>query len=207
MSNRSLTGNIYGDIKVMEYIGDRKYKCQCIKCGALSEQYSANLKGEMQCQKCGKGFRVNLTGNHYGFLTVKEYNKQSKKWVCECKCGRKTEVKSNNLKHNNTMSCGKCKYEELAQRDIVGGTRVSQINKKINRNNTSGVAGVGYNKLKEKWYAAIRFRGKSYWLGYYDSKEDAVRTRRTAEQNLHKDFFAWLQEEFPEQWKKVKDKL
>ena len=51
MSKRSLVGNIYGQLKVIEYIGDRRYKCQCLKCGALSEQYSANLKGNLNCKK------------------------------------------------------------------------------------------------------------------------------------------------------------
>lgn len=189
---KSLVGNIYGDIKAIEYIGNKKYKCQCIKCGTLSEKYSANLKGDIECQSCSKGYRVDLTGNQYGFLTVKEYNRQSKKWVCECKCGRKIEVRSNNLKHYNTQSCGKCKYVDAAQRDIVGGTRVSQLTKTVSKNNTSGVTGVGYNKRKGKWYASIRFCGKNYWLGYHDNMEDAIKARRDAEDRLHGDFLEYI---------------
>lgn len=192
MPKKLLVGNMYGDIKATEYIGKSRYKCQCMKCGALSEHYSSNLKSSMQCPKCGKGYRVDLTGNQYGFLHVKEYNKKSKKWICECKCGRKTEVTSSNLKHSNTMSCGKCKYVEVAQRDVVGNTRISQINKSINSNNTSGVTGVGYQKNRNKWYANIRFRGKNHWLGLYDNKEDAIIARKTAEENLHKEFFEWI---------------
>lgn len=189
MSNRSLVGNVYGEIKAIEYIGNKRYQCQCIKCGNISEQYSANLKGKMKCRKCGDCFRVDLTGKQYGFLKVKSYNKNTKKWVCECKCGSMIEVKSNNLKHDNTLSCGKCKYVEAAQRDIVYGTRISQINKKISKNNTSGTTGVGFNKRKNKWYAAIRFCGKNYWLGYYDDKQDAIIVRRKAEEKLHGEFF------------------
>ena len=188
MSKRSLVGNVYGQLKVIEYIGNRRYKCQCLKCGALSEQYSANLKGNLNCKKCDKGYKIDLKGKQYGFLTVIEYNKESKKWICECKCGQKIEVKSNNLKHNNTLSCGKCKYIEAAQKDIVAGTRISQINKKINKNNTSGFTGVGYNKRKSKWYASIRFCGKNYWLGYYSNKDDAIKIRKEAEEKLHEDF-------------------
>lgn len=193
MAKRSLVGNVYGEIKAVEYIGNKRYKCQCVKCGNISEQYSANLKGKMKCQKCGEGFRVDLTGKQYGFLKVKRYNKDTKKWVCECKCGRMIEVKSNNLKHDNTLSCGKCKYVESAQKDIVNGTRVSQIDKKINKNNTSGVTGVGFNKMKSKWYAAIRFCGKNYWLGYYDDKQDAIIVRRKAEEKLHGEFLEWYE--------------
>lgn len=195
MSKKQLTGNIYGDIRALEYIGNKRYKCQCIKCGTLSEQYSTNLKGDLRCKECDKGYRVDLTGNCYGFLT--------KKWVCECKCGRKTEVKANNLKHNNTMSCGRCKYIELAQKDTVGGTRVSQIGKKKNKNNTSGYTGVGRNKRKSKWYASIRFCGKNYWLGYYDKIEDAAEARRMAEDKLYGDFLSWYKENYPERWDKL----
>lgn len=112
--------------------------------------------------------------------------------MCECKCGRKIKVKSNNLKHNNTLSCGKCKSVESAQNDIVGGTRLSQINKKLNKNNTSGVTGVGFNKRRNKWYASIRFRGENYWLGNYDKREDAVNARKEAEDKLYGDFLEWL---------------
>lgn len=206
MPKKLLIGNVYGDIKAIEYIGNKRYKCQCIKCGAESEQYSTNLKGEMQCKRCRKGYRVDLTGNQYGFLVVKEYDKQSKKWVCECRCGQKIEVKSNNLKHGNTLSCGKCKYIESAQRDIVAGTRVSQLNKTVNKNNTSGITGVGYNKRKNKWYASIRFCGKSYWLGYYDKKEDAAKARKLAEDHLHGNFLERLKSEMPERWERLKNK-
>lgn len=195
MPGKSLVGNVYGDIKAIEYIGGKRYKCQCIKCGELSEQYSTNLKGIMECQKCGRGYRVDLTGKHYGLLKVKEYDKQTKKWVCECECGRRIKVKSNNLKSGNTLSCGRCMYEKAARRDVVGGTRVSQIGKAINKNNTSGITGVGYNKRKNKWYASIRFCGKDYWLGYYADKEDATQARKAAERQLHGNFIAWLEDE------------
>lgn len=192
LRDKPKTNHSNSNIKAIKYIGNKKYKCQCIKCGALSEKYSANLKGDIECQSCSKGYRVDLTGSQYGFLTVKEYNKQSKKWICECKCGRKIEVQSNNLKHDNTQSCGKCKYVDAAQRDIVGGTRVSQLTRTVNKNNTSGVTGVGYNKRKGKWYASIRFCGKNHWLGYHDNMEDAVKARRDAEDKLHGDFLEWI---------------
>lgn len=192
MPKKSLEGNVYGDIEAIEYIGDKKYRCKCIKCGNISEIFSSNLHENIKCKICNnKGFRVDLTGNHYGLLTVVSYNIETKKWKCQCKCGRYIEVKSNNLKHNNTLSCGKCKCIEAAQRDIVAGTRISQINKKRNKNNTSGITGVGYNKRKSQWYASITFCGKTYWLGYFHNKEDAAKVRKQAEEKLYGDFLEW----------------
>lgn len=172
MPKKSLVWNIYGDIQAIEYIGEKRYKCKCIKCGYVSIKHSSNLKGKLNCKICCPTFRVDLTDKQYGYLTVRAYNNKTKKWLCECKCGSKIEVKSNNLKHNNTLSCGKCKYVEASNRDVINGTRVSQIGKKINKNNTSGITGVGYNKRKSKWYAQIRFCGKNHWLGYYDQIPD-----------------------------------
>lgn len=69
---------------------------------------------------------------------------------------------------------------------------MSQINKTISKNNTSGITGVGYNKRKNKWYAAIRFCGKNYWLGYYNDKNSAAKVRKIAEDKLYGDFLEWL---------------
>lgn len=163
-------------------------------------------KGMSEACQDDKGYRVDLTGNQYGFLTVREYDRKSKKWICECRCGSRIAVKSNNLKHGNTASCGRCGYSEAAQRDIVGGTRISGIGKKMNKNNTSGVTGVGYNRRKKKWYASIMFRGKESFLGWYHNKEDAIKARKEAEEKLHDDFLKWIETEAPEQLEKVKRK-
>ena len=140
-------------------------------------------KGMSEACQDDKGYRVDLTGNQYGFLIVREYDRKSKKWICECRCGNRIAVKSNNLKHGNTASCGRCGYSEAAQRDIVG-----------------------YNKRKKKWYASIMFRGKETFLGYYHNKEDAIKARKEAEEKLHDDFLKWVETEVPEQLEKVKSK-
>lgn len=48
-------------------------------------------------------------------------------------------------------------------------------------NNTSGVAGIYWHKLREKWMAGIKLNGKSKCLGYFDSFFDAVCVRKSAE--------------------------
>lgn len=189
---KSLVGNIYGDIKAIEYLGNKKYKCQCIKCGHISEKFSSNLKGNITCTQCNRGFIVDLRNKTYGSLTVIDYNKQSKKWICRCnKCGTIIEVRSNNLKSGNTSTCGSCGRSEAVQRDIVNGTRVCMLNKSVGSNNTSGYTGVFFNKRKNKWCATITFQGKDYWLGYYFDKGDAIKARQMAEEKLYGDFIEW----------------
>lgn len=45
------------------------------------------------------------------------------------------------------------------------------VNRGKQRNNTSGVTGVGYYKPYSKWRARIQRNGKIKHLGYYDSSE------------------------------------
>lgn len=52
-------------------------------------------------------------------------------------------------------------------------------NKKKPKNNTSG--NIGIRKLKNKWQAYITVDGKFKSLGSFDSKEDALISRKDAE--------------------------
>lgn len=52
---------------------------------------------------------IDLTGKKYNKLTALEYiryPRESGRWLCECECGRKIEVKSYDLTHNKVKSCG-----------------------------------------------------------------------------------------------------
>lgn len=48
-----------------------------------------------------------LTGQEFGSLTAMEYI-GGRKWKCECKCGRFTEVFRFNLLRRDSTSCGAC---------------------------------------------------------------------------------------------------
>lgn len=62
------------------------------------------------------------------------------------------------------------------------------INKAIQKNNKSGIAGVGWDKNRNKWFAEIRFEGTKCYLGRYKLLEDAVFVRYQAETLLFKEF-------------------
>lgn len=49
--------------------------------------------------------REDLTDRQFGKLTVKKYTDNGK-WLCECECGKFTEVFAANLKRGHTTSCG-----------------------------------------------------------------------------------------------------
>lgn len=52
-------------------------------------------------------------------------------------------------------------------------------NRKLSSNNTSGITGVTYNKSRKKWVAQININDKGYFLGHFDTAEDA-KTKRIA---------------------------
>lgn len=57
----------------------------------------------------------------------------------------------------------------------------NQQNKNVQKNNSSGVAGVHWDKRSKKWWARIGVNGKIVSLGYYKNKTDAVKARKEAE--------------------------
>lgn len=62
------------------------------------------------------------------------------------------------------------------------------LNKNIQSNNNSGVAGVSWDKSRKKWIAEIKMDGIKCYLGRYKNLEDAVFVRYKAELLLFKEF-------------------
>lgn len=62
------------------------------------------------------------------------------------------------------------------------------LNKSLCSNNTSGVAGVSWDKERKKWAVEIRMNGIRCHLRRWDNINDAVYTRYYAEQRLFKEF-------------------
>lgn len=93
------------------------------------------------------------------------------------------------------------------KRNFVQNTNVPVIsNKKLYQNNSSGVKGVSWHKNIGKWQASIQFQGVKYYLGYYDDIKKAKIMREIAENELHKDFWKWYEENFPKEYRKMKER-
>ncbi len=61
-------------------------------------------------------------------------------------------------------------------------------NRRIGRNNTSGVTGVYWDKVNSKWVAFIKTANKPVYLGRFDELEDAAQARQTAEREYFGEF-------------------
>lgn len=61
-------------------------------------------------------------------------------------------------------------------------------NRDIQKNNTSGVKGVSWDKSRSKWTASITVGSDQTNLGRFDTKEEAIAAREAAERRLHGEF-------------------
>lgn len=55
-------------------------------------------------------------------------------------------------------------------------------------NSTSGHKGVYWHKTSKKWMARARLHGKSYYLGFFDEKQDAIDAYRRHIHQIHGDY-------------------
>ncbi|MEZ3424948.1 MAG: hypothetical protein K1W39_14750 [Lachnospiraceae bacterium] len=219
-------GDVFENLQVIENLGLKKYcgknctfyKCKCLKCGNTIDVPIKNLGTAQKDCGCGRSEprKIIPSGAKYNHLTVIKIGHCEKGrgyWYwCECDCEKHTklEVRRDMLVSGEVSSCG-CVHDELFQKNVkkaykknfVQNTNVPKItHDNLQSNNTSGVRGVSWHKRIKKWQASIQFQGTKYHLGYYDDISKAKEIRKTAEIELHKDFWKWYSENFPNEYKK-----
>lgn len=104
-------------------------------------------------------------------------------WRCKCDCGKETVVGQTNLQSGKTKSCGCLQEKQLLENlKLCEGTSVTILEANRGRllpTNTSGVTGVYRNRRTGRWCAQITFKRKTYYLGAYEKKDDAIRGAKT----------------------------
>lgn len=207
-----LTGQRFGKLLVISRAPNRNgrvcWRCRC-DCGNEHFANAHELKAG-KCKSCGckkreKGtYYVDLTGMRFGRLTAlyptdKRSKKASVYWHCRCDCGTEVDVTEDALKHGNYKSCGCLKNENqkniYTQLHLIDGTCVEMLEKrKYRSDNTSGFRGVSLQK-NGRFRASIGFKGRRFYLGIYDSMQEAVEARMEAEEKIHggfvKAYYAW----------------
>lgn len=167
--------------------------------GRVTGQQEKRTKtGDREIRKKGKGRSLtDLTGRRFGRLvalypTKERDRKGSVYWHCVCDCGKEAEVTENGLVYGNNRSCGCLKRENqkrvVDQLHMVDGTCLEWLEKRKSRSdNTSGFRGI-YCLKNGRYRVGIGFKRERYYLGTYDSMEDAVRVRLEAEKRIHGEF-------------------
>lgn len=158
---KDLTGNIYGELKVIEMlynyqnknrtycrcigINDIEYKEYIIRQDALQSGATNSTKGA-----CTGGVIHDLTNQRFGMLvalypTDKRASNGCVRWHCKCDCGNETnpDPTMNNLTRHHTLSCGCRKNSkwELFIQSYLESINIDFIPQKVfsdckNKNNT-----------------------------------------------------------------------
>lgn len=105
--------------------------------------------------------------------------------VAHAQPGQRVDHKNRNRSDNRKQNLRCCSLSE------------NNRNRGLYRTNTSGVAGVSFDKRRKRWVASITYNSKKIFIGRFHDKEDAITARLNAEVHLFG--------EFSPQWEKVRD--
>lgn len=207
---KDITGMRFGKLVAVEPTGEvvrgsAVWRCVC-DCGgevcAPFHQLSAGYRRSCGC--LGHPPLKDYIGRRFGQLTVTDYAGKwggLHRWKCLCDCGNETIVGQTLLQTGKTKSCG-CLQAVIYHDNLklIDGTSVTILEASKKRapisSNTSGHTGVYLNRRNGRWAAQITFKGKTYYLGTYADKREAIKARKRGEE-MHDDFLAWYYKNYP----------
>lgn len=119
--------------------------------------------------------------NSYGYVISKDKTRKKislHRIVTNCPIGLMPDhIHGHTTRHDNRKSNLRiCTNKENAR------------NKRLQKNNQSGVTGVYFDNTSKKWKAQIRVDGKCISLGYYTEFKNAVQARKSAEDKYFGEF-------------------
>lgn len=124
-----LEGKEFGELKVIKYMENGKWLCQC-SCGNTKEVGTSYLIGGY-VKACGhlKGGATfkDLTGQQFGELTAIRYIKDIGKWECQCSCGNTIIKRGWDLRNNKVKMCPTCRKNEVTHKldgQTIGNIKV-----------------------------------------------------------------------------------
>lgn len=202
--SKDISGQVFGDLTAVERSGTQSknggviWICKC-SCGNTYQTVATLLITGKRTNCGGKIHRKNftasdITGQKFNRLTAlyateARDKKGSVMWHCRCECGNELDVSYNRLLYCSVKSCG-CKKLEHSKAlssmlTHVDGTSLNLIrSEKIPSNNTTGTKGVYL--IRGKYVAKITFQKKTYSLGSFSDKNEAIKVRKEAEDTIFK---------------------
>ena len=102
------TGEVYKGLKIIEELGGKKVRCECIECNHIDIYTKGNvLNNKVLCSNCKNGNLINRTGEIYNNIQIIEELGEGK-INCKCiKCNHIDKYFKNNVVHQNAL-CRNC---------------------------------------------------------------------------------------------------
>lgn len=186
-------GEKFNHLTIIKELGENKILCRC-DCGnekilRKDRVINGSIKDCGCIPKENPNF-IDLTGKVFGNLTViKKIQNKPVKWLCKCSCGNTTIVLTANLTHHKSTSCNLCanksrtdKMHHGFKKFSIRCTNIKLIsNRKLAKNNKSGINGVFFRPKLNKWEAKLGISNTLISLGKFDTKEEAIKARKDAE--------------------------
>lgn len=202
LNKEDLTGRSFEDWKVIKkgvcQNGVQMWECKCLKCGSVREfpvyKLVNNTIAKCKCQS--PAYR--LLNSKMGLLTV--VGVINGKCKCKCKCGKEIIVSVSDLCWRRSCGC----MDDIEKTEHTKLALAVNKGQKIRKDNTSGVSGV--HRVNGKWGARITFQKKTYWLGTYGKKKDAIEARKKAEEHLYTDFMDWYNTKYSKSAETINEK-
>ena len=196
-----------GHLRVEEATSQHKngytiWRCRCDCGGEILLDTRTLQRGTITdcgCNTNVKPGQRDITGQRFGRLTAQyplpaRDASGSTVWHCICDCGGEIDAPLHQLTAGYRKSCGCLQEKQLLENlKLCEGTSVTILGsgrRRLRHTNTSGVTGVYQNRRTQKWCAQITFRRKTYYLGSFEQKSDAVNARRQGEA-MHEAFLKW----------------
>lgn len=113
-------GKIIGDTEVIEYLGNKKYRCKCIVCGTeFTSSSDALARGyNCTCNHDQDRWKMDMLHQHYNEWEPIEYVGNSK-FKCRCSCGTVKVVSKHDLIYGTSKSCGHTRLK-FNSGDVIG---------------------------------------------------------------------------------------
>lgn len=172
-NNHIEAGEKIGHLKVIyRYRKGKKYyyHCEC-DCGSTTNVEASQLEHRRQTTCLCKGRYLEI-GKTYDRLTVRKRIRRGI-YECDCACGKTgIRVTTSDVLQHSVRSCG-CASEPH--------------NRKVRKDNTTGIRGVSIHNASGKYAAYIGKNGKNQYLGMYKTIEEAQKARDDAEIELQRE--------------------
>ena len=114
MQRIKLEGTQIGDTAVLEYAGQKKYRCKCLVCGKefISDGEALRLVYNTTCNHNADSWKQDMLNKTFNEWQVLEYVGDSK-FKCKCSCGSIKIVSKFDLINGKSKSCGHNKFIDL----------------------------------------------------------------------------------------------